>query len=359
MVPFGIFRGNLSTMSDTNNEQLGMVGLGRMGANMVRRLMGDGHHCVVYDLNEAPIAELEGEGAVGARSLQELVDGLETPRKIWIMVPAAFVGDTLEQLMPLLDADDTVIDGGNSWYRLDVDREKQYSALGIHYVDVGTSGGVHGLERGYCLMIGGDDTAVARLEPIFNSLAPGLGSIDRTPGRTGDPAPEERGWLHFGPCGAGHFVKMVHNGIEYGMMAAYGEGLNVLANANIGSEDHAQDAETAPLDAAEYYQYDIDLAKVTEVWRRGSVVTSWLLDLTAEAYARDPQLDGYSGHVSDSGEGRWTINAAIDEGVPVPVLSASLFQRFSSRGRDSMANKVLSAMRAGFGGHKEQQDSSR
>ena len=222
MIPFGIFRGNLSTMSDTNNEQLGMVGLGRMGANMVRRLMGDGHHCVVYDLNEAPIAELEGEGAVGARSLQELVDGLETPRKIWIMVPAAFVGDTLEQLMPLLDADDTVIDGGNSWYRLDVDREKQYSALGIHYVDVGTSGGVHGLERGYCLMIGGDDTAVARLEPIFNSLAPGLGSIDRTPGRTGDPAPEERGWLHCGPCGAGHFVKMVHNGIEYGMMAAYG-----------------------------------------------------------------------------------------------------------------------------------------
>lgn len=359
MVPFGTFRGNLSTMSDTNNKQLGMVGLGRMGANMVRRLMGDGHQCVVYDVNEAPITELEGEGAVGARSLQELVDGLETPRKIWIMVPAAFVGDTLEQLMPLLDAGDTVIDGGNSWYRLDVDREKQCSPLGIHYVDVGTSGGVHGLERGYCLMIGGDGTAVAGLEPIFNSLAPGLGNIVRTPGRTGDPAPEERGWLHCGPCGAGHFVKMVHNGIEYGMMAAYGEGLNVLANANIGSEDHAQDAETAPLDAAEYYQYDIDLAKVTEVWRRGSVVTSWLLDLTAEAYERDPQLDGYSGHVSDSGEGRWTINAAIDEGVPVPVLSASLFQRFSSRDRDSMANKVLSAMRAGFGGHKEQQDSSR
>ncbi len=359
MVSLGRFRGNLSTMSDMKNEQLGMIGLGRMGANMVRRLMGDGHQCVVYDVNEEPIAELEGEGAVGARSLQEFVDGLEAPRKIWIMVPAAFVGDTLEQLIPLLDADDTVIDGGNSWYRLDVDREKQYSPAGIHYVDVGTSGGVHGLERGYCLMIGGDDTAVARLEPIFNSLAPGLGTIDRTPGRTGDPAPEERGWLHCGPCGAGHFVKMVHNGIEYGMMAAYGEGLNVLANANIGREDHAQDAETAPLDAAEYYQYDIDLAKVTEVWRRGSVVTSWLLDLTAEAFAQDPQLDEFSGHVSDSGEGRWTINAAIDEGVPVPVLSASLFQRFSSRGRDSMANKVLSAMRAGFGGHKERKDSSR
>jgi len=348
-----------SGSTPASGTQLGMIGLGRMGANMVRRLMRDGHDCVVYDVNEDPIAELEGEGATGARTLQEMVDALATPRKIWIMVPAAYVGDTLADLIPLLDDDDTVIDGGNSWYHLDVDRSKQCAADSIHYVDVGTSGGVHGLERGYCLMIGGDDTAVGRLEPIFDSLAPGLGDVPRTPGREGEPSPEERGWLHCGPSGSGHFVKMVHNGIEYGLMSAFGEGLNVLANANIGKQEHAKDAETAPLDSAEYYQYDLDLAKITEVWRRGSVIQSWLLDLTAEAYAADPQLDEYSGHVSDSGEGRWTISAAIDEGVPVPVLSAALFQRFSSRGRDSMANKVLSAMRAGFGGHKERKGSTR
>jgi len=275
------------------------------------------------------------------------------------MIPAAFVGATLDELVPGLDADDTVIDGGNSWYHLDVDRAKELSPEGVHYVDVGTSGGVAGLERGYCLMIGGDDTAVSRLEPIFDTLAPGVDVAARTPGRSGAVAPEEKGWLHCGPTGAGHFVKMVHNGIEYGLMSALGEGLNVLAKANIGSEDHENDAETAPLDAAEYYQFDLDLAKVTEVWRRGSVITSWLLDLTAEAYLADPQLDEYSGHVSDSGEGRWTIDAAIDEGVPVPVLSAALFQRFSSRGRDDVANKVLSAMRAGFGGHKERKGSTR
>jgi 6-phosphogluconate dehydrogenase len=348
-----------SSPATTTGVQLGMVGLGRMGANMVRRLMSGGHECVVYDVSEEPIAELESEGATGARSLQEMVDALEAPRKIWIMVPAAYVGDTLADLIPLLDADDTVIDGGNSWYHLDVDRSKQYADAGIHYVDVGTSGGVYGLERGYCLMIGGNDPAVSRIEPIFDTLAPGVGEAPRTPGREGDPAPEERGWLHCGPSGSGHFVKMVHNGIEYGLMSAFGEGMNILANANIGQDDHAKDAETAPLESAEYYQYDLDLAKITEVWRRGSVITSWLLDLTAEAYAKDPNLDEYSGNVSDSGEGRWTINAAIDEGVPVPVLSAALFQRFSSRGRDGMANKVLSAMRAGFGGHKERKESTR
>jgi 6-phosphogluconate dehydrogenase len=339
--------------------QLGMIGLGRMGANMVRRLGAAGHNCVVHDVNEAPIAALEAEGATGARTLDELVAGLDPPRAIWIMVPAAFVGGTLERLTPLLDDGDIVIDGGNSWYHLDVDRSAELAPSGIRYLDVGTSGGVHGLERGYCLMIGGDDDAVARLAPIFDTLAPGVGAVDRTPGRRGDVAPEERGWLHCGPSGAGHFVKMVHNGIEYGLMAAYAEGLNVLAKANVGAIDHEADAETAPLEAAEYYRYDLDLAKVTEVWRRGSVISSWLLDLTAEAYQDDPQLDQYSGHVSDSGEGRWTIDAAIDEGVPVPVLSAALFQRFSSRGRSDVADQVLSAMRAGFGGHKERKDSTR
>ena len=340
--------------------QLGMIGLGRMGANMVRRLMIDGHTCVVHDVNEAPIAELEAEGAAGARSLGEFVDRLEAPRHIWIMVPAAFVGSTLDALEPLLSSGDTVIDGGNSWYRHAVERSAGLrERAGIHYVDVGTSGGVHGLERGYCLMVGGDDDAVDELVPVFDSLAPGLDAAPRTPGRDGPAAPPELGWNHCGPSGAGHFVKMVHNGIEYGMMAAYAEGLNVLAKANIGSERHTADAETAPLSQPEYYQYDIDLAAVTEVWRRGSVVTSWLLDLTAEALLADPELDEYGGHVSDSGEGRWTINAAIDEGVPVPVLSASLFQRFSSRGRSDVADKVLSAMRAGFGGHHERKDSSR
>ncbi len=336
-----------------------MIGLGRMGANMVRRVMAHGHESVVYDVADAPILQLEAEGAVGARTLAEFVAKLATPRQVWIMVPAAYVGSTVDELAELLDADDTIIDGGNSWYRHDVDRASALAERGIHYVDVGTSGGVHGLERGYCLMIGGEDSAVERLTPIFDALAPGVDEAPRTPGRNGPPTPEERGWLHCGPSGAGHFVKMVHNGIEYGLMAALGEGLNVLAKANIGSVEHTDDAETAPLDAAEYYQYDFDIAKVTEVWRRGSVITSWLLDLTAEAYAADPQLDAYSGHVSDSGEGRWTIDAAIDEGVPVPVLSAALFQRFSSRGRSDVADKVLSAMRAGFGGHHERTESTR
>ncbi len=339
--------------------QLGMIGLGRMGANMVRRLQRGGHECVVFDVDADAVAALEAEGFTGATSLDAFVAALEPPRSIWVMIPAAFVSDTLDLLVPLLDADDTVIDGGNSWYHLDVDRAKELTPKGLHYVDVGTSGGVAGLERGYCLMIGGDDTAVGRLEPIFDTLAPGVDAAERTPGRTGDVTPEEKGWLHCGPSGAGHFVKMVHNGIEYGLMAALGEGLNVLAKANIGSETHDDDAETAPLEAAEYYQFDLDLAKVTEVWRRGSVITSWLLDLTAEAYLDDPELSQYSGHVSDSGEGRWTINAAIDEGVPVPVLSAALYQRFSSRGRDDVANKALSAMRAGFGGHTERTESTR
>jgi 6-phosphogluconate dehydrogenase len=340
--------------------QLGMIGLGRMGANMVRRLHHDGHDCVVHDVDDGPIAALEAElGVTGARSLGELVEAMEPPRAVWIMVPAAHVGDTVEALAPLLDPGDTIIDGGNSWYRHDVDRSEALASSGIEYLDVGTSGGVFGLERGYCLMIGGPTDAVERLEPIFESLAPGLGATARTPGRIDVEAPEEHGWLHCGPSGAGHFVKMVHNGIEYGMMAAYAEGLNVLAKANIGALDHAADAETAPLDAARYYRYDLDLAKITEVWRRGSVISSWLLDLTAEAFHADPELSAYAGVVSDSGEGRWTVHAAIDEGVPVPVLSAALYQRFSSRGRSDVADQVLSAMRAGFGGHIERTDTTR
>jgi 6-phosphogluconate dehydrogenase len=276
------------------------------------------------------------------------------------MIPAAYVGSTVEKLAPLLSPGDTIIDGGNSWYRHDVDRSGPLLAdHGVHYLDVGTSGGIHGLERGFCLMIGGDIDAVERMAPIFTTLAPGVDAAERTPGRDGEPTPAEQGWLHCGPSGAGHFVKMVHNGIEYGLMQAYAEGLNVLATADIGSADHANDAETAPLDDAKYYQYDIDLGAVTEVWRRGSVITSWLLDLTAEALLDDPQLDQYAGHVSDSGEGRWTAHAAIDEGVPTPVLSAALYSRFESRGRADVANKVLSAMRAGFGGHHEKQDSTR
>jgi 6-phosphogluconate dehydrogenase len=341
--------------------QLGMIGLGRMGANMVRRLHGDGHDCVVYDVNEAATAALELElGVPGARSLTDLVARLEPPRAMWIMVPAAFVGSTVDTLAPLLTAGDTVVDGGNSWYRHGVDRAALLSQVGVDFLDVGTSGGVFGLERGYCLMIGGATAAVERLTPIFESLAPGLGDTPRTPGRAADPAPpEEQGWLHCGPSGAGHFVKMVHNGIEYGLMAAYAEGLNVLAKANIGAVDHPVDAETAPLEAAPYYRYEFELDKITEVWRRGSVISSWLLDLTAEALCADPVLSEYLGTVSDSGEGRWTINAAIDEGVPVPVLSAALYQRFSSRGRSDVADKVLSAMRAGFGGHLERQDPTR
>jgi len=294
--------------------------------------------------------------------MAEFVAELEAPRSIWLMVPAAFVGSTIAELAPLLERGDTIIDGGNSWYRDDVDRSAPLAAdYGIDLVDVGTSGGVHGLERGYCLMVGGEVEPVNRLAPIFDSLAPGVNTAPRTPNRAavGDPTTSEHGWLHCGPSGAGHFVKMVHNGIEYGMMAAYAEGLNVLAEANIGAENHPADAETAPLPQPEYYRYDIDLAAVTEVWRRGSVVASWLLDLTADLLAADPDLDGFEGRVSDSGEGRWTLMAAVDEGVPVPVLSASLYQRFSSRGRADLANKVLSAMRAGFGGHAERPVSSR
>jgi 6-phosphogluconate dehydrogenase len=333
--------------------QLAMVGLGRMGANMVRRLQRAGHDCVAYDVSADAVATMEQEGARGARSPQEVVDALDTPRHIWFMVPAAFVGSTIDAFAPLLSPGDTLIDGGNSWYRDDVDRAGPLSHKGINYLDVGTSGGVFGLERGYCLMVGGPADAVAEMAPIFDALAPGVGDIERTSGRTGDAAPAEKGWLHCGPNGGGHFVKMVHNGIEYGLMAAYAEGLNILSQANIGADDRPKDAETAPLTHPEYYQYDFDLAAITELWRRGSVVSSWLLDLTAAAFVADPALAGFEGHVSDSGEGRWTVHAAIDEGVPAPVLSAALYERFSSRGRDEMASKILSAMRAQFGGHAE------
>ena len=338
--------------------QLGMIGLGRMGANMVRRLMADGHQCVVHDVTSDAIDELAAEGATPAHTLEELVGALEAPRRIWIMIPAAYVGDTVEQLAPLLSPGDTIIDGGNSWYRSAVDRSRDlHERYGVHFVDVGTSGGVHGLERGYCLMIGGDPAAVQPLTPIFTTLAPGVDAASRTFGRSGEPTPEEQGWLHCGQAGAGHFVKMVHNGIEYGLMQAYAEGLNVLAKANIGADPPAgtaEPAETSALEDRRYYEFDLDLAAVTEVWRRGSVVTSWLLDLTAEAYLSDPHLDAYEGHVGDSGEGRWTIKAAVDEGVPVPVMSAALYARFESRGRADVANQVLSAMRSGFGGHREQ-----
>ncbi|CAN5766564.1 decarboxylating 6-phosphogluconate dehydrogenase [soil metagenome] len=342
--------------------QLGMIGLGRMGANMVRRLQRDGHQCVGHDVSEDAISCMVEEGMTGGTTLDDLVAALEAPRHVWLMVPAAFVDSTIEKLAPLLGEGDTIIDGGNSWYRDDVDRAGPLKEQGIGYVDVGTSGGVFGLERGYCLMVGGTADAVAQLAPIFDSLAPGVDSAVRTPARLdegGDPSPAERGWLHCGKSGAGHFVKMVHNGIEYGMMAAYAEGLNVLAKAGAGLIEHAADAETAPLTHPEYYEYEFELDQVSEVWRRGSVVASWLLDLTAQALALDPCLDGFEGHVADSGEGRWTLAAAIDEGVPAPVLSAALYQRFSSRGRNEFANQVLSAMRAGFGGHIEQQASTR
>ncbi len=335
--------------------QLGMIGLGRMGSNMVRRLMRAGHECVAHDVDARAVDAMVAEGATGVHSLADLCDALPAPRHVWIMVPAAYVGSTVEALAPLLSPGDTIIDGGNSWYRDDVDRAVTMAdRFGIHYLDVGTSGGVHGRDRGYCLMVGGDSGAVSRLAPLFDTLAPGVDAApERTPGRVGPPAPEERGWLHCGPSGAGHFVKMVHNGIEYGLMAAYAEGLNVLAKADVGSEAHVKDAETAPLTNPEYYRYDFDLAAISEVWRRGSVVASWLLDLTATALHDDPQLGSYGGHVSDSGEGRWTLHAAVDEGVPVPVLSAALYQRFSSRGRSEVADKVLSAMRQQFGGHQE------
>jgi 6-phosphogluconate dehydrogenase len=333
--------------------QLGMIGLGRMGANMVRRLMRADHDLVVYNRSSGPVQELVGEGATGSTSLAELVQQLETPRFVWLMVPAGVVDATLADLVPLLEPGDTVIDGGNSYYHDDMRRAKELSEKGLHYVDVGTSGGVFGLDRGYCLMIGGEDAPVASLDAVFSSLAPGVESAERTPGRTGDPSPSERGYLHCGPPGAGHFVKMVHNGIEYGIMASYAEGLNLLHHADVGRADHEVDAETAPLRHPERYQYTIDLAEVTEVWRRGSVVASWLLDLTAQALHEEPTLEKFSGRVSDSGEGRWTLEAANETGTPIPVLASALFSRFSSRGEAEFGNRTLSAMRFAFGGHLE------
>jgi len=333
--------------------QLGMMGLGRMGANMVRRLIRGGHHCVVYDRNREAVNGLVKEGAVGAASLDEFAATLAKPRTAWLMVPAAVVDSTLKDLAPRMRADDAIIDGGNSYYIDDIRRARDLQAKGIHYLDVGTSGGIWGLERGYCLMIGGDLTAVKRLDPIFKTLAPGRGSIPRTPGREKVRGTAEDGYLHCGPSGAGHFVKMVHNGIEYGVMAAYAEGLNILKHANVGKRGRTIDAETTPLRDPDHYQYDFSLADVAELWRRGSVIASWLLDLSAIALLKQPDLGTFSGRVSDSGEGRWTITAAIDEGAPAPVLSAALYQRFTSRGEDDFATKVLSAMRFEFGGHVE------
>jgi 6-phosphogluconate dehydrogenase len=333
--------------------QLGMIGLGRMGANLVRRLMRDGHECVVYDVSPDAVKQLEGEGAVGAASMEEFVGKLTAPRAAWIMVPAAVVDSTLDQLEPLMAEDDIIIDGGNSYYRDDLARAARLKPKGIHYVDVGTSGGVFGLERGFCLMIGGEDGVVQHLDPLFATIAPGVDAAPRTPGRSGAPNTAENGYLHCGPNGAGHFVKMVHNGIEYGIMAAYAEGLNVLHNANAGKVQRTEDAETAPLREPEYYQYDLDIPAVSEVWRRGSVIASWLLDLTADALSQSADLAGFEGRVSDSGEGRWTVLAAVDEGVPVPVLSTALFQRFDSQGHADFADKLLSAMRKEFGGHIE------
>jgi 6-phosphogluconate dehydrogenase len=333
--------------------QLGMIGLGRMGANMVRRLMKNGHECVVFDLSPDSVKALADDGAVGSESMEDFVGKLSKPRSVWLMVPAAVVDSTLDSLVPLLDEGDAVIDGGNSYYRDDIRRSARLAKDKIDYVDTGTSGGVWGIDRGYCLMIGGPDQAVQRLDPIFATLAPGVESAERTPGRSGDPTASEQGYLHCGPNGAGHFVKMVHNGIEYGVMAAYAEGLNILKNANIGKAQQEADAETAPLEDPQYYQYDVDIPEVTEVWRRGSVIGSWLLDLTAQALQESPDLADYAGRVSDSGEGRWTSIAAIEEGVPAPVLTMALYSRFASRGLDDFADKVLSAMRKEFGGHDE------
>jgi 6-phosphogluconate dehydrogenase len=334
--------------------QLGMIGLGRMGANMVRRLIRRGHECVVFDMSPKPVAELVKEKAVGTASLAEFVAKLSKPRAIWLMVPAAVVDQSIADLLPLLEQGDILIDGGNSYYVDDIRRAKELTAKGIHYVDVGTSGGVWGLERGYCMMIGGEDAVVKRLDPIFATLAPGRGNeVPRTPGREKLGGTAEAGYLHCGGNGAGHFVKMVHNGIEYGLMAAYAEGLAILHQANVGKRSHEVDAETTPLRDPEHYQYDFDLRDIAEVWRRGSVVASWLLDLTAAALVEDAELKKFAGRVSDSGEGRWTIKAAIDEAVPVPVLSTSLYQRFSSRGQSDYQDKLLSAMRFQFGGHVE------
>ncbi len=333
--------------------QLGMIGLGRMGANMVRRLQKGGHKCVVFDRSADSVKQLSGEGATGAGSLDDFVSKLQKPRAVWLMVPAAVVDATLHDLVGKLEKDDVVIDGGNSYYIDDIRRAKELSARGIHYCDVGTSGGVWGLERGYCQMIGGESEVVKRLDPIFKTLAPGRGDVARTPGREKAGGTAEEGYLHCGPSGAGHFVKMVHNGIEYGLMAAYAEGLNILKHANAGKSHREADAETTPLRNPEHYQYDFNLADITEVWRRGSVVASWLLDLTAISLLDQPTLESFSGRVSDSGEGRWTLLAAIESTAPAPVLSASLYQRFTSRGEDDFAAKVLSAMRFQFGGHIE------
>ena len=334
--------------------QLGIVGLGRMGANMARRLMRDGHEIVAYDVNPDAVTELAGEGAKGASSIADLVSALSAPRSVWVMVPAGEITEkTVEEVGAALDAGDAIVDGGNSYYRDDIRRAAKLAERDIDFVDCGTSGGVYGLERGYCLMIGGPDRAVDRLDPIFASLAPGVDEAPRTPGRTGDPSPSENGYLHCGPNGAGHFVKMVHNGIEYGVMAAYAEGLNILKNANVGKATREANAETAPLEQPEYYQYDLDLPEVAEVWRRGSVIGSWLLDLTAEAMQESPDLSDFTGRVSDSGEGRWTSIAAIDEGVPAPVLNTALYERFYSRELGDFGDKVLSAMRKQFGGHDE------
>ena len=333
--------------------ELGMIGLGRMGTNMVRRLLRAGHHCVVYDLNPDAVEALVKEGAVGSTSLEDLARKLKVPRAIWLMVPAAVVDPTLKTLIPLLEGDDVVIDGGNSYYHDDIRRSAELKPKGIHYVDAGTSGGVWGSERGYCLMIGGDDAVVQRIDPIFSALAPQMDSASRTPGREKIGGTAEHGYLHCGPSGAGHFVKMVHNGIEYGIMAAYAEGLNILRHANVGKQQRAADAETTPLRNPEHYLYDLNIADIAEVWRRGSVISSWLLDLAAISLLDSPDLAKFAGRVSDSGEGRWTIAAAIDESVPAPVLSAALYERFSSRGEDDFAEKVLSALRYQFGGHDE------
>jgi 6-phosphogluconate dehydrogenase len=333
--------------------QLGMIGLGRMGANLVRRLTKDGHHCVVYDVNPAAVKKLASNGVEGVASMAGLVANLSKPRAIWVMVPASVTGETVEKLAIHLEEGDIIIDGGNSYYRDDIHRSKALMSRGIHYVDCGTSGGVFGLERGFCLMIGGEEQIVKHLDPIFRSIAPGVGAAPRTPGKRGKPGPAEHGYLHCGPVGAGHFVKMVHNGIEYGLMAAYAEGMNILHNANAGKHAHDSDAETTPMRDPEYYRYELDLREIAEVWRRGSVVASWLLDLTAAALVEDADLTGFSGRVSDSGEGRWTALAAIDEGVPAPVISAALYARFASRGNADYADRLLSAMRKQFGGHDE------
>ncbi|HWK18527.1 MAG TPA: decarboxylating 6-phosphogluconate dehydrogenase [Solirubrobacteraceae bacterium] len=341
-------------MATNTPMQLGMVGLGRMGAGLVRRLMRDGHHCVGYDVSPDAVKALEADGAVGASSMADFAAKLEPPRMVWVMVPAGEITDkTIAALAEVLEPGDTIIDGGNTYYHDDLRHAATLGEKGIHHVDVGTSGGVWGFERGFCLMIGGERDVVDRLSPIFASIAPGVDSAPRTPGRTGEPAPAEQGYYHCGPSGAGHFVKMVHNGIEYGLMAAYAEGLNIIKSADVGLRQMDMDAETAPLEHPEYYRYDIDTTEVAEVWRRGSVVGSWLLDLTAAALQASPTLDEFTGRVSDSGEGRWTSKAAIDVGVPAPTLTTALYSRFASRGLDQFANKLLSAMRQEFGGHAE------